>query len=241
MWPLSESWGTQVVTCVTFLTNYLFVLMLNVPFIICFSASVTYATKSYTKKQNKQTWRKITPQLRLDSIDKTTAQRKAWTRLWDNEIHWLQHRAGAGTKAVSWRWRAQLLVAFRRGADTGALWKGRFTCAGLLSCHIVIPDVTEPLAAGSLLLSALLALLGPSVRPPVCVTSVKNTRWRARCSVCLTFYYLKTNKEKKKDYLWYLFLRRSSGGTVLNYCIHLKAYISYCLGLVMILLILWLI
>lgn len=139
--------------------------------------------------------------------------------------------AGGGERSCWWRF----------GADTGALWKGRFTGAGLLSCHIVIPDVTEPLAAGSLLLSALLALLGPSDPPSACVTSVKNTRWRARCSVCLTFYYLKTNKEKKKDYLWYLFLRRSSGGTVLNYCIHLKAYISYCLGLVMILLILWLI
>lgn len=65
---------------------------------------------------------------------------------------------GLDTGRAAVGWRAQLLVAFRRGAGTGALWKGRFTCAGLLSCHIVIPDVTEPLAAGSLLLSALLAL-----------------------------------------------------------------------------------
>lgn len=147
MWPLSESWGTQVVTCVTFLTNYLFVLMLNVPFIICFSASVTYATKTKKKKQTN-----LETKLLLSSD---------WTGLKTRSIkqrHKQKLEQGFGTmrdagfntdtgQRRSWSRRAQLLVAFRRGADTGALWKGRFTCAGLLSCHIVIPDVSEPFAA----------------------------------------------------------------------------------------------
>lgn len=241
MWPLSESWGTQVVTCVTFFDELSFRPDAECPFYNLFLSLCNLCIKKVTQKTNKL-GEKIAPQLRPDSIDKNNGTNTGFWGQWAT-LAWLGLRAGA---TVSWRWRAQLLVAFRgrRGADTGALWKGRFTCAGLLSCHIVIPDVTEPLAAGSLLLSALLASSARAQRspPPACVTSVKNTRWRARCSVCLTFYYLKTNKEKKKDYLWYLFLRRSSGGTVLNYCIHLKACISYCLGLVVILLlILWLI